>query len=670
MSAIFGEILTFGQAKGPDIRLKVFGDELYARYEDVNGYTAVYDDGRGLFCYARLAANAFRSTGVALSEAPPAGLPRHLQESASAIKVKTEARRLRRSAVSRRGAREEIVRTFGPNQGLLAGRVLATGNITGLTILVNFQDITSTVTRADVEAMLNGDNYTRNGNICSVKEYFHRVSSGKLSYTNVVAGPYKLSRNREFYVNNLLIEEALNLAVADGLNLKQFDSLNENTVDALNVLYAGQTQYRGELWPHNFNIDLQFGTLHTDLYLLTSLGRTPADLSIGTFCHENGHLLCRFPDMYDYGERDGDTAASAGIGTYCLMGSGNHLDNGLSPSPVCAYLRDLVGWCDNETDLKQAGSYEAKHGDYNRVMKFRSTKPNEYFLVENRSKMNLDRGCTSSGLAVYHCDILGSNELQHGTAAQHYQCALLQADGERHLELNVNPGDGADLFAETPGVALSSESRPHSREWDGRDSGLVISDISTPGDTITFGVGAVVAAQTASGQASPNLTIPDNRPAGVSSAINISKAGSVSNIKVSVSIKHPYVGDLRVTLRSPGGKLDTLHAQLGGSDDDLVATYDSASPGSLSGMLGQSMQGDWVLHVSDRAPRDVGKLKNWKIELKSGPVGVALPSAAKPVRTKNSKEKSAARSVKGLKRSKKKRATATRGSQSSKKKSV
>ena len=31
MSAIFGEVLTFGQENGPDIRLRVFGDELYAR---------------------------------------------------------------------------------------------------------------------------------------------------------------------------------------------------------------------------------------------------------------------------------------------------------------------------------------------------------------------------------------------------------------------------------------------------------------------------------------------------------------------------------------------------------------------------------------------------------------------------------------------------------------
>src|SRR5205085_7601210 len=134
----------------------------------------------------------------------------------------------------------------------------------------------------------------------------------------------------------------------------------------------------------------------------------------------------------------------------------------------------------------------------------------------------------SSGLAVYHCDILGSNELQQGSATQHYQCALLQADGERHLELNVNQGDGTDLFGATAGIALASQSRPNSREWDGRDSGLVVSDISGPGDTIAFRAGAAVAqpvvAQPAAGQASPNLAIPDNRAAGVSSAIAITQS--------------------------------------------------------------------------------------------------------------------------------------------------
>jgi subtilisin-like proprotein convertase family protein len=247
--------------------------------------------------------------------------------------------------------------------------------------------------------------------------------------------------------------------------------------------------------------------------------------------------------------------------------------------------------------------------------------------------MNLDRGGMSSGLAVYHCDILGSNELQQGTATKHYQCALLQADGERHLELNVNQSDGSDLFGAAAGIVLSSESRPNSREWDGRDSSLVISDVTAPGETIKFRVGAAaVAAQTASGQAAPDLTIPDDQPAGVSSAINISKSGTVSAIKISVNIEHSFIGDLRVTLKSPSGKLETLHAQIGGSNDNLIASYDSASPGILQAMLGQSMKGNWILNVSDRARQDTGKLKSWKIELKSASAGAAPPNAVAAAR--------------------------------------
>ena len=441
MSAIFGEILTLGQPNGPEVRLRVFGDEHYARYEDLSGYTVVFDKAAGRFCYAALQGNRFRSTGVPVGQVPPDGLVKHLQESPAARHAHTEERRLARSVAARAPVRAaEVVRTLGPNQGLLEGRRLSVGAVKGLTILVEFQDVTSTVRADDVREMLNGDDYSRNGNICSAREYFRRVSSGRLDYTNVVAGPFRLSRNRAFYVDTLLVEEALQLAVANGVDLTQFDSRHEGIVDALNVLYAGQTQYLGELWPHNYFINLQFGSMRTDLYLLTSLGRTPADLSIGTFCHENGHLLCRFPDMYDYAQRDGDNVRSAGIGHYCLMGAGNHLDFGRSPSPVCAYLRDLAGWCDTEVPLNVGGAFEASHGAYGTVMKYRSSKPNEYILVENRSKMGLDRALPASGLAVYHCDILGSNEWQEGSADRHYQCALLQADGHRDLENNVNQG--------------------------------------------------------------------------------------------------------------------------------------------------------------------------------------------------------------------------------------
>ena len=255
------------------------------------------------------------------------------------------------------------------------------------------------------------------------------------------------------------------------------------------------------------------------------------------------------------------------------------------------------------------------------MLKYRTSKPNEYFLVENRTKMDLDRGAVGSGLAVYHCDILGSNELQQGTATRHYQCALLQADGRRDLELDENQGDGSDLFDAIAGIALSSTSAPNTREWDGRDSGLIISDIAGPGPTIAFSVGQATTATTVSGAADPMVTIPDNVPAGITSAIPIAESGSVEAIKVGVDIKHTWIGDLRVTLTSPGGRTSVLHAQLGGSRDDLVATYDSASPGVLADMIGQPVKGDWVLGVVDRAQRDEGTLRRWTIELRTAATG-------------------------------------------------
>ena len=74
MSAIFGETLSFGQRNGPDIQLKVTGDEYYAIHETLDGYTAVNDSDRGQFCYATVTNGSFVSSGVPVTDAAPAGL--------------------------------------------------------------------------------------------------------------------------------------------------------------------------------------------------------------------------------------------------------------------------------------------------------------------------------------------------------------------------------------------------------------------------------------------------------------------------------------------------------------------------------------------------------------------------------------------------------------------
>ncbi|SFN88430.1 M6 family metalloprotease domain-containing protein [Geodermatophilus obscurus] len=628
MSGIFGETLTFTQEGGAPLRLVTFGDERYSRTETPEGFTVLYDDGPGLFCYAdRTADGALFSTGVPVEAAPPDHVPRHVQDAADRRRAWIRARTewmLPPPGPHQLPVDPEALLTFGPDGGLLRGRRLDAGDVRGLTVLVRFPDLDTTVGEGEVDQLLNGEDFRGHGNACSVSEYFRTVSSGRLHYTNTVVGPFTLSRPRLAYASEthrgLLVPEAIELALRSGVDLSDFDSLGEGIVDALSIMYAGRTEYRGDLWPHNWVHEVHQGSTRTQLYTVTSTGRRPADLSIGTFCHEAGHMLMRWPDLYDYGraEREGDSFESAGIGSYCVMGSGNHLDVGRTPAPVSVYLRDLSGWCGNEVVLEPGRRHQAQQGDFDTVLRHRTTRDHEYFLVENRSRAGFDTHLPSSGLAVYHCDTRGSNEFQQGTAAQHYQCALLQADGRHDLEAGADSGDGEDLYGRVAGTALSHATRPHSRTWDGADSGLTISDIDPPGPVIGFTVGPVDApTDVVTAESAPRLAIPDDRPAGVSDVLHLDAAGTVRSLVVSVDVTHPSAGDLRVHLTSPAGRRAVLHDG-GGDSHDLHLRLGSAPPSPLQVLTGQPVTGDWVLSVSDVAARDAGRLDRWRLELTPG----------------------------------------------------
>lgn len=606
--------MTFPQEKGPEVQLRVYGDEFYSRYENMDGFTVVYDQDHGLYCYALLISGEFVSSGVDASQSPPKGVRRHFKESEEVRNRKFEARYVKMNPPASAFKPSLNFRTFGAEKGLLEGRRVSEGEIRGLTVLVAFNDVKSTVTREDVDALLNGRDYHENGNFCSAREYFRLMSSGKLDYTNEVVGPITLSRNRQYYTENLLVKEALGMAVKGGLELEKFDSRGAGIVDAMSFLYAGQTQYTGELWPHNYFIDLQYKNMKTFFYMLSSMGRSKEDLSIGTFCHESGHMLCRWPDLYDYGNRDGDFEKSAGLGYFCLMSAGNHNDEGRTPAPVCVFLRNLVGWCDRKVCLNQPGQYQADHGDYGTIMIYETGKINEYFLVENRSGIGLDASIPASGLAVYHCDTLGSNEWQGGSASRHYQCGLLQADGSLDLETNRSMGEEKDLFGRMVGIALSHDTRPASVLWDGSDSGLMISNIGEPGRVITFVIGQEKIDHVARGSTPSGERIQDNSPPGPVNAIFLDQEGKVKSLGVEVDISHNNISNLQVELISPSGKRAVLHDRTGIGKKNLLKSYDSKSQASLAALLGQSMKGKWTLKIRDLASIDTGKLNKWSLE--------------------------------------------------------
>lgn len=118
----------------------------------------------------------------------------------------------------------------------------------------------------------------------------------------------------------------------------------------------------------------------------------------------------------------------------------------------------------------------------------------------------------------------------------------------------------------------------------------------------------------------PARTIPDNSQAGIRDVIRFAETASITSIKVSVDITHTYRGDLRVTLYAPSGSAVILHNRQGGRADDLKAIFDLTSTPTLSNLVGQSLTGEWTLHVQDLAAVDYGRLNSWGLEIK-GRVG-------------------------------------------------
>ena len=125
-------------------------------------------------------------------------------------------------------------------------------------------------------------------------------------------------------------------------------------------------------------------------------------------------------------------------------------------------------------------------------------------------------------------------------------------------------------------------------------------------------------------EATPNLDIPDDQDQGVADVLTVQKSGRIKRLTVSVDIEHTWIGDLRVTLTTPAGKNVVLHNRSGSSQDNLVAEYRSEDVFSLASLLGDQAQGDWTLHIADRAEADVGRLRSWSVELDLEPAAQVI----------------------------------------------
>ena len=494
-----GEEFTFTQPDGSALTVRGWGNQYHAVFEALNGYTVVENPATGYYMYAKLSPDGeqLESCGARPRQVAvqALGLERGLRIKPAAAKAAVREGTVLTPGTSRWEQRRKQYKTDMRAHSLAPAIMPApptretVGDFVGLCLLIDFPDLPGTITQQQVHDFCNQPGYRGFGNQGSVRDYFLDNSGGRMRYSNLVTPYYTARQPRSYYTNEHvpqpqrareLIKEALDHFKRNGFDFSSLTTDGQDYVYATNVFYAGKrvNNWAKGLWPHAFHLLTPYKLgpeMYGYDYQITDMDR---ELSLGTFCHENGHLVCDFPDLYDYGNE------SSGVGAFCLMCNGANIDR-KNPTQVNAYLKYRAGWAASAVRIDPGMSATTAAGKNQFFIHRKSAS--EYFLVENRQAAGRDLALPSTGLAVWHVDELGDNQNEQMTADQHYECALMQADGRCDLERDSsNRGDAGDLFADGGNAQFGTETAPNSQWWNGDASGLHLAQISAAGAAMSF----------------------------------------------------------------------------------------------------------------------------------------------------------------------------------------
>jgi M6 family metalloprotease-like protein len=402
------------------------------------------------------------------------------------------------------------------------------GNFGSQPLLVIFADFTPSMHVGSTATSLYNKFF---GAIGSVKNYYETASYGNFSITPATENDVALGG----LVNDGIVSVTLNYAhpntgstiddrnrqiTKDALiaanafvDFSQFDTNGDGVISAtelhLIIVVAGyERSYTSSpcgssVWGHRWGLG---GTVPAPVLDGKVVGQTYAqfgenhcsgavgsghEATIGIMAHELGHDV-GLPDLYD---TDG---SSQGIGNWSIMAGGSWggvTYPGDSPAHFDPWSKYFEGWISptlvNGTLVNEPITQSATTPDFYQFLPGTPTS-GEYFLIENRQRVNYDMSVPGSGLLIWHIDASKSGDTAEcypggpSCATNHYKVALVQGDNLYNMEKNQNRGDAGDPWPGTSGKTLfNGASSPNSNYYNGSLSGISVSAISASGATMT-----------------------------------------------------------------------------------------------------------------------------------------------------------------------------------------
>lgn len=358
------------------------------------------------------------------------------------------------------------------------------GKIYSLTLLVDFSDQAAPVTVSEVEEWLNKEGFNRDGCNGSVRDYYLDVSNGQLDLTNEVYGWYRAKHPKSWYEglqgysgSDSLMKEVFEYFDSQ-VDFSRYDNDKDGTTEAINIVYAGPGQTWGQgLWPHSGWSNERRDGVKLTHHQMTDM---PGKFSIYVFVHESGHMIFGWPDLYWYGD-------------YCTMGN---RANDWNPVAINDFYRADQGWIP---------FVDITSDDVNNVTSLEVTQPGEFcYRYKNPARPNQE------GLVWSYVQNKGRNKVLAGSGLlmQHYDYSIEGNSASNKLGLRIvhanaagkssddvadqwpSPGSTANTFFKSGTYPeFSDDVYPAIRWYNGSKTGLKITDIGTPGETLTFCIG-------------------------------------------------------------------------------------------------------------------------------------------------------------------------------------
>ncbi|MFA6262299.1 MAG: M6 family metalloprotease domain-containing protein [Bacteroidia bacterium] len=490
------------QADGSSITLYPYGNEAISYLETSSGYTVLFNKSTGNYEYATPDASGnLTLSGAVASDAADRNMQKtslltpHLRYSAAQQSVLMQY-------FQQQAAMEQEMGKAGANVFPSAGDRKV------LILMVQYTDLPATIPTSNFEVLLNQDNHPTG----SFRDYYMQATKGRLRINCDVYGWFTSDSGYKYYgktsspsygsATRKLLLGAINDADSV-VDFSQYDSDSDGYVDAVILIHSGigaeeQSAPNYGNYIHSFRSTL--GSTQTptkDGKKFSAYCMFPEKLynggsniivGIGVIAHEFGHIL-DLPDLYS------TQYNNAGCGNYTIMAAGTWLNYQKTPSILDAWSRYAMNWGTTVT-ITDIGTYTIPKAvaDSNFAYRINTKKSNEFFLLENRQNKGFDKFVPSKGLAVWQINTnyagrlsQSGNNVNNDTA--NLGVHLLQADGNREMERNINNGNAGDLF---PGTTNNKNITPFTKPSTNHQvtyasSNIFITNITlNPDSSITF----------------------------------------------------------------------------------------------------------------------------------------------------------------------------------------